>query len=95
MQLQGMDNMPAWDCMQLLLQDSPDIQDNLVLHTSVQLLHFVHTSTNIQCKSISKLNRHLTVYSPVVTVCTTYFSNQQMHIKIFFGDQLLQSWVKN
>jgi hypothetical protein len=49
MLLQGMDNMPALGYMRQLMQDNPDIQGNLELHTSV-LLRSVHTSASIECK---------------------------------------------
>jgi hypothetical protein len=50
MLLREMDNMPAWDYMQQLLQDSPDILGNLELHTSV-LLRSEHTSASMKFKS--------------------------------------------
>ena len=43
--LPEMDSMLAWDYMQQLLQDTPDILGNLELHTSVQR-HSVRTSAN-------------------------------------------------
>jgi hypothetical protein len=74
MQLQEMDSMLAWDCMQQLLQDNPDILGNLELHTFVQPLHSVHTSANVQCKSVSNCTdtyplktSHYYMYPPALT----------------------------